>query len=70
MTVEQIIKDHLEKNKLDGLCNDLCGCSKDDLAPCEGIQKNCVPARLVKCEEDCFCGSFNSNDSYHFEEAV
>lgn len=55
MTVEQIIKDYLEKNKLDGLFNsiDECACLKDDLAPCDNIQKYCKPGIKVGCKEYC-----------------
>lgn len=55
MTVEQIIKDYLEKNKLDGLCSDdrECACLKDNLAPCGNLGLDCVPGIKAECDEDC-----------------
>lgn len=55
MTVEQIIKDHLEENKLDGLYNSCidCACLKDDLAPCGQIRLKCRAGVKVMCNENC-----------------
>jgi len=47
MTVKEIVKDYLEKNGYDGLCDDIeCGCSLDDFWPCEGCNDpaQCRPA--------------------------
>ena len=44
--VENILIKWLVDRGCEGLCNDMlaCGCLVDDLAPCDGIQKDCVPA--------------------------
>ena len=55
MTVQEIVKDYLEKCGYDGLCRDDCGCGLDDFMPCssfalEGVPTCCTPAykHLVK----------------------
>ena len=35
----------------DGLCNDDCGCSFDELQPCESCCMDCVPAKWDKDKE-------------------
>ena len=47
ISVKDMINIFLESKGYDGLCNsDLeCGCSKDNLAPCENIHEDCVAAR-------------------------
>jgi len=44
MTVLEIVKDYLDKNGFDGLCNDTCGCSKNDLFPCDDACLDCIAA--------------------------
>ncbi len=39
----EIILQYLEDHNCDGLCNDDCGCKKDDLAPCGDMPADCVP---------------------------
>ena len=55
MNVEQIVKDYLIKNKLDGLCNSAgaCACLVDDLAPCGSMQKYCLAGNKTICDESC-----------------
>ena len=53
--VHAILKKHLETIGADGLCNgnEECGCSRDDLCPCEcSIILDCLPAKLTKDPED------------------
>ena len=49
MTVLEIVKLYLEANGYDGLYDDDCGCGKDDLAPCAGIDcfSHCRPGVAV-----------------------
>ena len=60
MTIGDIIKEYLEENKLDGLCNSdsHCACLKDDLFPCSdpsmhgreaGVKVDC----RGRCDEGC-----------------
>ncbi len=58
MTVKEIIKQYLETNGFDGLCNDDCGCSKDDLFPCGNIQEDCNPAFKCNCDHSCGLHSY------------
>lgn len=52
--VIDIIEEYLYENKYDGLCNEGCGCSKDNLAPCGEIQGDCMPAYKWICDpENC-----------------
>jgi len=44
MTVHEIVKEYLETNGFDGLCNDECGCSKNDLFPCDDACLGCIAA--------------------------
>lgn len=53
MTVKEIIIKYLDDNSYDGLCNDNCGCSKDDLVPCGSIQEDCNTAYRCECDKDC-----------------
>lgn len=62
MTVKEIIKKHLDDNGFDGLYADECGCSKDDLFPCESTPENCQPGY----KQPCTCGeSYASNYGGH-----
>ncbi len=52
-----IIKAFLVNNGYDGLYNDdICGCERDDLGPCDGIQVHCKPGYKRKPTEhdECF----------------
>jgi RNase P subunit RPR2 len=53
MDAETIIKNYLIENGYEGLCNFDCGCGVNGLAPCDGIQLDCVPAFKIVCDE---CG--------------
>jgi hypothetical protein len=47
-TCKEIIQEWLIKEGHDGLCNDECGCSVEDLAPCgDGPYPNCMVAKDV-----------------------
>ena len=35
MNIREIVAEYLKAHKCDGLCGDECGCSLDDLMPCE-----------------------------------
>lgn len=48
MTARKIVKLHVQRQGMDGLCNDDCGCGLDDFAPCgDGPYADCVVARKV-----------------------
>lgn len=51
MNVREIIIKYLDENGFDGLVNPgLCGCSKDEICLCEGINDNeCQPAYKRCC---------------------
>lgn len=49
MNVKEIIIEKLKEIGADGLCDEDCGCSIDDLFPCYTCNlSNCVPAKLIK----------------------
>lgn len=53
MTVIDIVRDYLTANGYDGLTDNTCGCSLDDLAPCGEWSENamsCVPGYRVPCD--------------------
>ena len=52
MTTEEIIKEHLENNKFDGLCcPDIeCGCGMNDLFACSEYFGECEPGYQIKDE--------------------
>ena len=55
MNVIEIIQDRLRLLGADGLCRDGCGCSINDLIPCESDPAFCVPAKgraMLPEEED------------------
>lgn len=52
-TVSEIVKDWLTKHNLDGLYHDDCGCSKDDLFPCDSPFMNCVAGYAHQNDCDC-----------------
>lgn len=43
MTAKDMVTKWLVANKCDGLCTHGCGCSLDDLFPCENGGMDCVP---------------------------
>lgn len=53
MTVREIVRGWLLENNFEGLCTFGCGCSVDDLMPCEaeGIS-SCQPGVKVPCDPD------------------
>lgn len=56
MNIEEIIKEYLVANKLDGLVNteSECWCRMKDLMPCGEPSLNCcLPAKAVKCTTHC-----------------
>jgi hypothetical protein len=57
MTVKEIVKTYLKKNKYDGLysATGLCGCEMDDLFPCDNNFDDCKPGFKKFCvaDEDC-----------------
>ncbi len=60
MDCKEIIIKYLKDNKFDGLlCAEVpCGCSIDDLAPCDGNMFDCIPAykkeaNCIECNNTC-----------------
>lgn len=53
MTVLTILSACLRSGHWDGLYRKGCGCTLDDLAPCDGIQQDCTPGirRICGCGE-------------------
>ena len=53
MTVRKIVEGWLRANGYEGLAGegggDGCGCSIDDLMPCDESGQDCVPAKRVTC---------------------
>ena len=52
LTVLQMIADTLKAKGFDGLCNEGCGCTLDDLAPCGMMGDDCAAARKRVCPPD------------------
>jgi hypothetical protein len=51
MTVKEIIKQYLLNNNYDGLAGEECGCTIDDLMPCEFENLiHCEPGYKRKCD--------------------
>ena len=50
IAVEEIVRQYLIEHGYDGLYSDVleCGCSLDDLMPCEGSPFKCVPGYRVE----------------------
>jgi len=61
MTIKDIIKTYLDNNNYDGLATHCCGCSKDDLFPCEEVFTDCKPGYIIKCDHHC-----GKEDPYSF----
>jgi hypothetical protein len=56
VTVHDLVKEWLASHGYDGLydADDECGCTIDDLAPCDGINKDCTPGYKVReCADGC-----------------
>ena len=56
MNVIKMVAGSLKSNGFDGLYNEYenCACELDDLAPCIGIQSDCVAGYRYWCEDaDC-----------------
>lgn len=73
MTVQEIVKDYLEQNGYDGLCNENCGCGLGDFMPCEDCDiKNCKPAYKHGCDVECAdfgdCELCEQRESYSTEK--
>ena len=43
LTAREIVREYLNAHGYDGLYDDDCGCTKDDLAPCGEICTDCLP---------------------------
>lgn len=67
LTVRNILVAELKRLGADGLAGDECGCSIDDLCPCESSALDCVAARFIGCSE---CGKtecgYRSSKGYCF----
>ena len=55
MNALEFLAKKLSEAGYDGLCKSECGCENDDLAPCESICNECVPARKAPCDGSCEC---------------
>jgi hypothetical protein len=56
ITVIDIVRQYLENNKYDGLCNPgLCACLVEDLAPCGEINGDCQAGYRTECKDDEDC---------------
>ena len=55
-TVKDMIRTYLKKNGYSGLYedNDGCGCSIEDLMPCDSMIINCKAGYRVKCNKLCY----------------
>ena len=53
MNVREIVLEKIAAVGADGLCNEDCGCSKDDICFYDGIPEDCVLARAVLKKEHC-----------------
>ena len=58
MQIIDIIRNHLKENEFDGLVTDDngCGCTIDDLAPCDSYFGSCHPGYAVPCDCGGSCG--------------
>lgn len=53
MNVREIMVEWLKSKGYHGLCTDGCGCSLNDLGPCEDYVMECVPGyRWIADEKD------------------
>lgn len=51
MNLKQIVQKYLEENNYAGLCSGECGCSKDDLFPCDMPGNDCMAALWKPCND-------------------
>ena len=70
--LEEIVREYLEKNNLDGLCfPGECACLKDNLFPCGNPNESCAAGKRVECVKDeygeCVLG-FDDYCEWHIEE--
>jgi hypothetical protein len=67
MTVIEIVKNYIEENGFDGLCNEDCGCMLGDIPLCGDPFYDCIPAyfhdSLDTCPNDCKMGCFNNGET-------
>jgi hypothetical protein len=61
MEVVDIVREWLEKNGYDGLCNEECGCGLDDFTPCGYIKNDCLAAYKHRKEDGCACCSIDAD---------
>lgn len=61
MTAKQMLTERLQADGYSGLYNTWaeCGCGIDDLAPCDGIQLECVAGHRQTCKS---CGEEFTSD--------
>ena len=60
-SVVEILKEWLEENGYDGLTDeDECGCSTDDLVPCQSFSGHCVAAYLHEDPDSEFGQTFST----------
>jgi len=52
MDAKEIIKEWLKTRGFEGLAGDGCGCSLDDLMPCDQFSIECAPAYRRKCDKE------------------
>lgn len=75
MTVREIVRDYLKANGYDGLFSPgECGCTLDDLAPCEGGWVgngigDCEAGYRVPCDCSEECEFHGVDDHYHIGSA-
>lgn len=63
ITIRDIVRDFLQKNKYDGLCFDDCGCNiEDGLMPCGDIHEGCEVAIKITREDAEKRGIFFESD--------
>lgn len=71
-TVSNIVTSYLVVNGFDGLVdtNDFeCGCSLEDLIPCDNMQISCFPGKKVPCSGEDACEYHNDGCKFHIELA-
>ncbi|MDD5050976.1 MAG: hypothetical protein PHV93_04560 [Candidatus Pacebacteria bacterium] len=73
-TACDIVRDYLIEHGYDGLAGDGCGCSSEDIVPCDQYFGNCVPAKKVVCQPE-MCAECSADcdgyadGKYYMEEA-
>ena len=66
MDVNDIVKTWLKENGFDGLCNEDCGCSLDDFAPCGGPYGDCKPALMRVLGPDEYLSDYGPGDIWFY----